>query len=604
MRRGAGAPVRMAPEASLASGTTSSSEHKVERERGARGPGPVADLVRATEIVRILGAHGFGFLLDRTTLAALGVSFSAADPAVHDLPLAERVRRVLEALGPTFVKLGQVLSTRADVVPEEFVAALKALQDRAPQVPFSTVKKVIEDELGRPLDQLFVSFTEEPLATASIAQVHRATLQREDGVVDVAVKVQRPGIRQTMRSDLSLLYWLGRLLERTIEEVSAYSPTAIVEQFERAVEEELDFVHERHNLERARKNFARRPDLLEVPEPFADLSTSRVLTMRFLDGVKITDVRDDAHYDKAALKDRLVEAAFQQVFEDGFFHGDPHPGNVLVLRDGRLGLIDHGLWGHITPEQQDILLHWLTAIALKSPSTLARLTLKVGRVPPDFDRARYERDIRALMDKYVGVQLENVDTSSVIADSIEVIRRHRIQLPPDFAVLARATATLEGIVRYLYPDLDFQALILPYVQRLVWRRFDLSRAGPEAMSLFLGMQDFVNEVPGQINQLLLDLSAGRFRVGLQGEALDELASVGRLHSTRTVLGALAAALVVGAAITVAPFQYEVLHVPVAPVLLLLGFFMTLGALTLTWVFPKGPRKIRLTRLMFWRRPDR
>lgn len=584
-----------------------STASKAARERTLRAPGPVADLVRATEIVRILVAHGFGFLLDRSAVDPLGVTVSAADPAVRDLPLAERLRRVLEALGPTFVKLGQVLSTRADVVPEEFVAALKALQDRAPQLPFATVKSVIEEELGRPLDQAFVSFTEEALATASIAQVHRATITREDGsLVDVAVKVQRPGIRQTMRSDLSLLYWLGRLLERTIEEVSSYSPTAIVEQFERAVEEELDFVHERHNLERARKNFARRPDLLEVPEPFEALSTSKVLTMGYLDGVKITDVREDDHYDKAALKERLVEAAFQQVFEDGSFHGDPHPGNVLVLRDGRLGLIDHGLWGHISPEQQDILLHWLSAIALKSPSTLARLTLRVGKVPPDFDRVRYERDVRALMDKYVGVQLESVDTSSVIADSIELIRRHRIQLPPDFAVLARATATLEGIVRYLYPDLDFQALILPYVQRLVMRRFDLSRAGPEAMSLFLGMQDFVNEVPSQINQLLLDLSAGRFRVGLQGEALEELALVGRVHSTRTVLSIVAAALILGAAITLAPFstRYELLHVPLVPVLFVAACAGAFAALALTFLFPKGPRKIRLSKLMFWRRPDR
>lgn len=573
-----------------------------EREKAAnRAPGPVADLVRATEIVSVLGAHGFGFVLDRTALAALGIS-AAPEEGVRDLPVAERVRRVLEALGPTFVKLGQVLSTRADVVPEDFVVALKSLQDRAPQLPFATVKKVVEEELGRPLESAFTSFTEEPLATASIAQVHRATVLRDGAPVEVVVKVQRPGIRQTMRSDLSLLYWLGRFFERTIEEVSSYSPTAIVEQFEKAVEEELDFIHERHNLERARKNFAARPDLLEVPEPFPELSSPRVLTMTFLDGVKISEVRDDPGYDKAAIKDRLVEAAFQQVFEDGYFHGDPHPGNVLVLKDGRLGLIDHGLWGHITTEQQDILLHWLTAIALKSPSTLARLTLKVGKVPPGFDRIRYERDIRGLMDKYVGVQLEHVDTSSVISDSIEVIRRHRIQLPPDFAVLARATATLEGIVRHLYPDLDFQALILPYVQKLIVRRFDVSRAGPEAMSLFLGLQDFVNEVPSQINQLLLDLSAGRFRVGVQGEAIEELALVGRVHSVRTVLALLAGALILAVAITIAPFQLAVFGVPIAPIIFLLFLFGALWAITITFVFPKGLRKIKLSKLMFWRRP--
>lgn len=568
-------------------------------------PAPLADLVRAQEIVRILIQHGFGFLFDRRALAPqLGGELpEGADARVAQLPLAERVRGVLEALGPTFVKLGQILSTRADIVPESFVAALKALQDQAEPLPFPLIRGVIEDELARPLGELFQTFDEAPLATASIAQVHRATVLRGGQPLQVVVKVQRPGIRQKMRSDLSLLYWLGRLLEGTIEEVSAYSPTAIVEQFERAVAEELDFVHERANLERAGRNFAHRPELLVVPEALPELSSSRVLTMTFLEGVKITAVRDDPRYDKAALKDRLVEAAYEQVFEHGFFHGDPHPGNVFVLPDGRLGMLDYGLWGRLTPDQQDILIHWLTAIGLKSPKTLARLTLKVGEVPAGFDRPAFERDVAALMDRYLGRELSGISSASVIADSVEVIRRHRIKLPPDFAVLARATATLEGIVRELYPELDFQALVLPYVQRLILKRFDPSRAGPEAMALLLGLQDFVNEVPGQINQLLVDLSTGRFRVGLQGEALEEMTGAGRVHGTRVTLAVLAAGLMLSAAVTLAPFRYTVTpyEVPVVPLLALLLCLGALWALSLTFLFPKGLRKIRLSSFLFWRR---
>ncbi len=569
---------------------------------------PLKDLKRASEIVQVLISHGFGFLLSKAALASVDVepAVTAGEaegeaPAPERMPTPERVRRVLEALGPTFVKLGQILSTRADIVPEAYALALKSLQDQAPPLPFETMRQVVEEELGRPLAELFVSFEEEPLATASIAQVHRAAIERDGERVEVVCKVQRPGIREVMSSDLSLLYWLGKILQQTIEEVSAYSPTAIVEQFEQAVAQELDFVHERRNLERARRNYADRPELLVVPEAFPELSTPKVLTMTYLDGIKITDTKDDPHYDPAALRDRLVETAFKQVFEDGFFHGDPHPGNVLVLRDGRLGMIDYGLWGHLTSEQQEVLIHWLTAIALKSPGTLARLTLKVGEVPPGFDRMAYEREIRVLMDKYVGVELSELDASSIITDSIEVIRKHRIKLPPDFAILARATATLEGIVRHLYPDLDVQALILPYVQQLIMQRLDWTRAGPEAMSLILGLQAFVNEVPGQLNQLLHDLSAGRFQVGVRGEALDELTTAGRVHGVRLVLMVQAAALIVAAAITIAPFQYTLYDIPVAPVIALLAAGATLWALTLTFVFPKGLRKIRISRFMFWKR---
>ena len=566
---------------------------------------PLKDIRRASEIVRVLIAHGFGYLFSRKALATVEVEEAEGHVAeeVKNLPLAERVRRVLEALGPTFVKLGQILSTRADVVPEDFATALKSLQDHADPLPFEVVQQVIEAELGKPIGELFASFDRVPLATASIAQVHRATLNRPAGeAVEVVVKVQRPGIRDRMSSDLSLLFWLGKLLQETIEEVSSYTPTAIIEQFEQAVSEELDFVHERRNMERAFKNFSSRPDLLVVPEPFADLSTSQVLTMTYLDGIKVTDTKGDPRYDREALRDRLVETAFKQVFEDGEFHGDPHPGNVLVLADGRLGMIDYGLWGRITPEQQDVLIHWLTAIAVKSPSTLARLTLKIGEVPPGFDRAGYERDVRLLMDKYVGVELSELSSSSIISDSIEVIRRHRIKLPPDFAILARATATLEGIVRELYPELDVQALILPYVQKLVLQRFDLTRAGPEAMSLLLGLQTFVNEVPSQINQLLHDLSAGRFQVQVRGEPFEELGGVGKVHGVRLVLVILCSTMLLSTAITLAPFQYAPFFgIPVVPVLTFLAASVCLFWLTVTFVFPKGLRKIRLSKLFFWRR---
>ena len=562
---------------------------------------PLKDLTRAAEIVQTLVSHGFGAIFSKPVLEQVQVEGGVRDE-LRELPRAERFCHALEELGPTFVKAGQILSTRADIVPQDFADALKRLQDDAEPLPGQTAREVVEEELGKPISELFLSFSDEPLATASIAQVHRATIEREGQPFEVVCKVQRPRIREIMAADLSLLYWLARLLEGTIEEVSAYTPTAIIEQFEAAVFEELDFVNERKNLERARKSFSSRPELLEVPEAFPELSSSRVLTMTFLDAVKITEAKDDPRYDKPALLNRLVETAFKQVFEDGWFHGDPHPGNVLLLPDGRLGMIDHGLWGHITPEQQDILLHWLTAIALKSPSTLARLTLKVGEPPAGFDRLAYERDIRTLMDRYVGVELEELDSASVITDSIEVVRRHRIKLPPDFAVLARATATLEGIVRELFPDLDFQQVIYPYVQRLVMQRLDFTRAGPEVMALILGLQTFVNEVPGQLEQLLNDVSTGRFQVGVKGQAVDELAQTGRMAGMRVSLAIVTASFILVGAMTSAQALHDrhIFGLPALPFLALVGALVFGGGLWLTFLFPKGPQKIRLSRVLWWR----
>jgi ubiquinone biosynthesis protein len=563
---------------------------------------PFKDLSRAAAIVQTLISHGFGYLISKPAREKVSVEGGDVREELRSLPRGERFRHALEELGPTFVKAGQILSTRADIVPQDFADALKALQDDAEPFPFSDVKEVIEADLEAPLSELFETFDEEALATASIAQVHRATFVRDGKTIEVVCKVQRPRIRETMSSDLSLLYWLARLLEGTIEEVSAYTPTSIVEQFEAAVMEELDFVNERKNLERARQSFSERPELLEVPESFAERSSSRVLTMTYLDGIKITDVKEDESFDRKPLLNRLVETAFKQVFEDGWFHGDPHPGNILLLKDGRLGMIDHGLWGHITAEQQDIILHWLTAIALKSPPTLARLTLKVGQPPPGFDRQAYERDIRVLMDRYVGVKLDRLDSASVITDSIEVVRNHRIKLPPDFAVLARATATLEGIVRELFPDLDFQQVIYPYVQRLVLQRFDLSRAGPEMMSLVLGMQTFVNEVPSQLNQLLIDLSTGRFQVGVKGEPVEDLASVGRAVGMRLGLSFACGCLFLASALTAAPHFADrfVLGLPVVTFVCLVLAVLSVWGIWLSYLFPKGPQKIKLSRIFFWR----
>jgi ubiquinone biosynthesis protein len=572
---------------------------------------PIRDLRRASEIVQILVRHGYGSLLrpDRLGEVAPAAGEAAPSPAPA-ADQAERVKRLLEDLGPTFIKLGQILSTRPDVVPEPVARALQKLQDQARPLTEQDIRAAIQAELGRPANEVFIEFDPTPIATASIAQVHRAKLLHEGAPRDVVVKVQRPGIQERMLADLSLLRWLSYVLEGTIEEVSAYEPSQIVDQFEAVLRQELDFHHELRNIERARKNFAARADLLAVPEPFPAASSARVLTMERLDGRKITVAAQEPGCDKDALIHKLLDVTYQQVFEDGFFHGDPHPGNILVLRDpqqdgggaGRLGAIDYGLWGTLTQAQQDVLVELLVSIAFKSPQTMTRLALKVGQPPPNFDRSRFEGEVAALMDRYVGVELADLSAGGLIADAVDVIRRHRIRIPPEFAVLARATATLEGVLRAIYPKFDFQALTLPYVKRLLMRRLDVERLGPEAVALLLGLRAFVTEVPSQLDQLLRDLSTGRFQVSVRPESLEKLETAQRVQGVRQVLAGLGATAFLAAAITsLHPDPMRVAGVPLVPAVAVVLGVVALFWLVVTFVFPDGPKRITLGPLL-GRRP--
>lgn len=550
---------------------------------------PIRDLRRAGEIVRLVAAHGFGYLLHRERIPEIEVPEDS--PAALGKPTEERLRELLEALGPTFIKLGQILSTRPDVLPPAMAHALKALQDGALPVPLEDIHAQIRAELGRPAQDLFLEFDPDPIASASIAQVHRARLDTETGPRDVVIKVQRPGIHDQMLADLSLLRWLAWVLEGTIEEVSAYSPSAVVEQFELALKEELDFQHEMSNLLRARANFAERPDLLVVPEPFPDVSSGRVIVMACLDGCKVTAAKEaDPH----GLASRVVDVTFKQIFEDGFFHGDPHPGNILVLSDGRIGMIDYGVWGRLTRPQQDVLVELLMAIVFKSPPILARLAFRVGKPPASFDREAFEGEVGSLMDRYVGVELNQVSAGSLIGDAVDVIRRHRIQIPPEFALLLRATATLEGVLREVYPSFDLQALALPYMHRLIGHRFNLERLGPEAVALLLGLRAFVTEVPSQIDQLLRDLSAGRFQVNLGGESLREAVIAQQTLGVRQVLAILAGAGLLSASVlTLHPNLPVAWGVPILSLVALAISIFATGGLVLTFLFPSGLRRIRL-----------
>lgn len=501
------------------------------------------DLNRLRQISSAMVRHGFGAYLERMRLRDL--LGREAPPPGEPLPppdrkTAARFRTMLAELGPTFIKLGQLLSSRPDVMPAHWVEELSALQDACPPVPVADIRAEIERGLGRPIAELFASLDEAPLASASIAQVHRAVTHAGDQVV---VKVQRPRIREQIDADLALLYDLARLLEAVIEETGIYTPTGVIEEFDRTVHEELDFSNEARNAQ-AMADHAEGREFLVIPRVHGALSSDTVLTLDLVEGVKVSDVTAETGFDLERVARNIIEASFRQLFEDGLFHGDPHPGNILVLPGNRIALLDFGLVGRLTRAQQEALVTLIVAVALRDPETVARILNKIG--PPDQHTpiGEFREDIRAILDRYLGLKLDEIRTATLLRDLLDLAVRHRIRIPKEYAVLAKASITIEGIIRRLYPKLDILEVGLPYAKELLLSRFNPTDASGVLMKSLLKLQGLAEDVPTQLSQILVDLEAGKFRVNVHGDAIDRIGGHVRALGVMMFLGLLAAAFTV------------------------------------------------------------
>jgi ubiquinone biosynthesis protein len=544
----------------------------------------IGSLGRLREISSVVARYGFGSFLEQSRLGELLGEKRPPGTEATAGSRARRLRLMLTDLGPTFVKLGQVMSTRADLLPQEVIRELSELQDQVPPFPFAEVKRTIEAGLGRDLSDAFATFDETPLASASIAQVHRASTRAG---IEVIVKVQRPGIRARIEADLELLRHLGRLLESVFDETNLASPTGIVEEFEKAILGELDFTREAANVELFRRVHSGRPYVV-VPHVVGHLSCATVLTLERLDGRKITDFDPERH-DRATITKNLVELAFVQMFEDGLFHGDPHPGNLFVLEGSRIGLIDMGLVGRLSRSMQETLIVMCLAISLKDAGTLARLLYKIGVAKERVSLAELQTDIQQVLDRYLGADISAIDSRSLLGDLLDLAQRHRIRIPREYAVLAKASVTIEGVVRRLCPDLDVLEVAMPYAQRLLYERLNPVGRDANARRMLLQMQGFATDVPGQLAQVLMDLERGNMNVTsrrIEGE-LSQLVSALRFLALTVACS------------TMALGGFHLLDRPGSSNVLgwsLLGTASAAFAGTFAWlVLGLRPRKLRLRR---------
>jgi ubiquinone biosynthesis protein len=508
------------------------------------------DLNRLRQIASAVARHGFGAYLERSRIAE--VLGREAVPQGGRIPppdrkTAARFRQMLAELGTTFIKLGQLLSTRPDFLPSHWIEELEQLQDSCPPVEIGEIREEIERGLGKRVEELFAELDPQPLASASIAQVHLARTHAGERVV---VKVQRPRIRERIESDLTLLHYLARLAGAVIEETGVYTPTDIIEEFDRTIHEELDFSNEARNAE-AMGTAARERGVPVIPRVFEGLSCATVLTLEYVEGTKLGDVSAGAGFDLDRISRNIIEAAFRQLFEDGIFHGDPHPGNVLVLEGNRIALLDFGLVGRLSRVQQEALVTLIIGVALRDSESIARLINRIGIAEVRQPIVDFRADIDGILERYLGLRLDEIRTATLLRDLLDLAVRHKIRIPKEYAVLAKAAITIEGITRRLSPRLDILEVGLPYAKELLLSRFNPGDASGVLLRSLLKLQGLAEHLPAQIGQILVDLESGKLRVNVASEAVERVS--GQLRNAAALLftGLISAACIVGGTVLLA-----------------------------------------------------
>lgn len=466
--------------------------------------------------------------------------------AQHVHPEPHELARDLERMGPTFVKLGQSLSTRADLVPLRYLDALTDLQDQVGPFPFSDVERIVQEELGQRLDRAFASFDREPVAAASLGQVHRATLA--DGRT-VAVKLQRPDIRAKLADDLEVLDEVAGMLEAISEAARRFEVRRIIEDLRRTLLRELDYKEEARNLQTLGANLASYKHLL-VPKPIDSHSTSRVLTMDFVEGKKFTrlDLQERSKLDGALLAEELLNAYIQQICIDGFFHADPHPGNVLCTPDGKLALLDLGMVSHLAPATREYLLRLLLAIGESRGEQAADLAERIGSPKTEFDEARLRREVVELVARQQGANVGDVELGKTVLDIARIAGESGWRMPGEVTLLGKALMNLDQIGRLLAPEFDPYATIRRATPG--WILTQMKR-GVNISGTLLGLleaNDLVRHFPARINKILDRAANNRLEVRIKLFTEQRLVEGFQKVANRIAQGLVIAALIIAAAL--------------------------------------------------------
>jgi len=510
-------------------------------------------LNRYRQILTILFKYGFGDLLEMLKIdqyieVGLQIISKKREVRIERLTKPQGLRMAFEELGPTYIKLGQILSTRPDLVPMEFIKELSKLQDNVPAFASEQIRRSIRSEFDCSAEDLFVQLDDVPLASASIGQVHRAVLK--DGEV-VAVKFQRPGIRKIIEIDLEIMLHLATLAERHIEELALHRPIKIVEEFARTLEKEIDYKNEATNMERAASHFLDDPNVY-IPKVYREVTTSRVLTTEFIDGIKISNIDEleAAGLDRKIITARGADLVLKQVFDHCFFHADPHPGNIFVLPGNVICLLDFGMAGIVDRQTRDDFVDLLESIVNRNEARAAQVLLKLTYREVEPDRRRLERDVADFMGRHLYKPLKDIELGKLLHQLLELATDFRLRIPADIFLMMKALSTVEGVGRMLDPEFDMIARSTPFITRVKLERFKPDRIVNDVYDLGYQLLQFLRQFPNQMLELTNLIRQEKLRLQIEHRGLETMLVTHDRISNRISFSILIAALIIGSALIV------------------------------------------------------
>lgn len=512
------------------------------------------NIQRLRQIITILVKHGFYPIIERIHLTKLislpqrilGKKASAEQAAVS---FAVRTRLAFEELGPTFIKFGQIVSTRPDILPEDFIKEFLKLQDEVPPFPFQDVIKVIEQEFKKPVNELFKEIEEKPLAAASIAQVHKAIAVDGEQIV---IKIQRPDIETTIDNDISILQYLAKLIMRYIPESRVYDPVGMVEEFAMTIKREMDFTLEASYTERFKKNHSDDPRVI-IPGIYWNLTGRKVLTMERITGIKIDNIKKlkEGGIDTEKLSHIVAEVLFRQVFEFGVFHGDLHSGNIFVVGHEQVAFVDFGIVGRIDKEMQENLADIFVGLVREDYELLTRIYLRMGILPEDIDEVAFKREYQDMLFSYFGKPFKRTSIGELFMNYIRLASRYRIRMPRELLLLDKCILELEGLGRLLHPDVNVLVESQQFARRLIAKRFGPSAVAKGAVDTMREYQTFIHTFPLQMSQILKKMMSDKFTIDFVHKGLEDLMGEMDRSSNRLTFGIILAALIIGSSLVMA-----------------------------------------------------
>ena len=511
------------------------------------------NLNRYRQILAILFRYGFGDLVELLKIEQyieIGLQLIVRNrrDRLEKLSRAERVRMAFEELGPTYIKFGQILSVRPDLIPADFTRELSKLQDEVPPFPFSEASKAIETEFGSPPGELFDFFDETPFASASIGQVHKAGLK--DGEI-VAIKVQRPGIKNIIEIDLEIMLHLATLMERHIEEMSLYRPVKIVEEFARTLEKEIDYTIEATSMERFARHFLDDPTIY-IPKVFRDKTTEHVITMELVSGIKISEIDrlEEAGLDRKTITARGVDFYLKQVFDFGFFHADPHPGNIFVLPDNVICPLDFGMTGSVDRQNREYFVDLIDSVVHRDEARATRVLLKLTYWDDEPDIRLLEKDVSDFMGQHLYKPLKDIKIGKLLNHLLELASRYHLMIPPDIFLMMKALTTIEGVALVLDPEFDMIAQTAPFIERVKLARFYPGRIAGDIINIGSGMLQFIQQFPKDTLEITRLIRQQKLSLKWEHKGLETILATHDRISNRISFSIIIAALIIGSALIV------------------------------------------------------